>query len=118
VVFPYWLSSDGDDGERRPPGDSHGEADNAFEWADESDWVARRSADEWLVDCAAVALATDPLVHGRRLELLVQNGVIILLGELGSVEAKEAASRRAWTVEGVVDVCNRLTVIGADSDDR
>jgi osmotically-inducible protein OsmY len=116
-VFPYWLSSDDDD-ERRSSGDSLGEADSASEWADEGEWVPPRSADEWLVDRAAVALATDPLVHGRRLEVIVQNKVIILLGELGSAEAREAAGRRAWTVEGVVDVCNRLTLIEAEADDR
>jgi osmotically-inducible protein OsmY len=109
MVFPYWLWPDDDD---------HEEAEISFEWADEVDWVARRSADEWLVGRAAEALATDPQVHGRRLEIVVQNGVVILLGELGSAEAREAAGRRAWTVEGVMDVCNRLTVTGADEGGR
>jgi len=59
----------------------------------------------------------DPLVHGQGLEILVQNGVVILFGELGSAEAREAAGRRAWTVEGVVDVCNRSTVGLADASD-
>jgi osmotically-inducible protein OsmY len=83
----------------------------AFEWLDEH-WVARRSADDWLAGEAAEALAKDPLVHGRRLEILVQNGVVILTGELASPQARAAAGRRAWSVEGVTDVCNRVTVDG------
>ena len=74
------------------------------------DWVAARSADERLAGRAAHALRLDPLIDGRRLEICVQNGVIILLGELASDEACEAAGRRAWAVAGVVDVCNQLTV--------
>lgn len=120
MFFPYWPSSDGDDAERRlPVGRGEGsEAGYALRWADEGDRVARRSADEWLVERAAKALARDPLVHGRRLEILVQNGVIILFGVLASVEARDAAGRRAWSVEGVLDVCNRLTVSEADAGGR
>jgi osmotically-inducible protein OsmY len=109
MVFPHWLSSDGDDEEA---------AEIGFGWADESARVARRSADEWLVGRAAEALATDPHVHGRRLEIRVQNGVVILLGELSSADAREAAGRRAWTVDGVVDVCNRLTVTSTEEAGR
>ena len=74
-------------------------------------WIAGRSGDEWLAERTAQALRTDPLVRGTRLEILVQNGVIILSGELSSSGAREAAGKRAWTVPGVVDVCNRLTVV-------
>lgn len=109
MVFPYWMSSDGDDDE---------EAGVAFAWSDDGAWIARRSADEWLVGRAAEALATDPDVYGRRLEILVQNGVVILLGELESPQAREAAGRRVWTVEGVMDVCNRLTVTETDEGGR
>jgi osmotically-inducible protein OsmY len=83
--------------------------DNDGSWPDNA-WMSGRSADEWLAERTARALRTDPLVRGTRLEILVQNGVIILSGELSSAGAREAAGRRAWTVPGVVDVCNRLTV--------
>jgi len=74
--------------------------------------------DERLVARAAAALAGDPLIHGRHLEIMVQNGVIILLGELATTQARIAAGRRAWTVEGVVDVSNQLVVSGYPSRDR
>jgi osmotically-inducible protein OsmY len=73
---------------------------------------ARHAADDRLAGLAAEALAGNPLVHGRRLEILVQNGVIILTGELASADSRAAAGRTAWTVEGVMDVCNRVTVAG------
>jgi osmotically-inducible protein OsmY len=47
---------------------------------------------------------------------MVQNGVIILIGELGSVDARAAAGSRAWQVPGVVDVCNRITVDATEVD--
>lgn len=82
-------------------------------------WAARAAArrvlaDARLADRAAEALSGDPRVRGRHLEILVQNSVVILIGEVGSAEASEAARCRAWEVPGVADVCNRLTVPGAE----
>jgi osmotically-inducible protein OsmY len=91
------------------PDDPDSSDDATVEWFDNG-WIADRSADEWLAERAARALRTDPLIHGRRLEIIAQNGVIVLLGELATREAKEAARLRAWAVPGVLDVCNRLTV--------
>ncbi|MEU4235999.1 BON domain-containing protein [Actinoplanes sp. NPDC026619] len=118
--FPDWLSPDGDDAaDGRLPADpgQDDEYESVVEWMDEGDGVARGSADEWLAGRTAQALAFDPLIYGRRLEILVQNGVVILLGELASAESRAAASSRAWTVEGVVDVSNQLAVSEADADD-
>lgn len=112
MVFPYWLPSEGDDAEPWPPVDppAAGEAELVLGWAGDGDSAVRRSVDEWIVERAAIALARDPLVRGRRLEVEVQNGVVILVGVLASAESRDAAGRRAWTVEGVADVCNRITV--------
>jgi osmotically-inducible protein OsmY len=49
-------------------------------------------------------------VRGRRLEVVVQNRVVILLGEVESEEVRLAAGVVAWAVPEVYDVCNRLTV--------
>ncbi|MEU4236006.1 ATP-binding cassette domain-containing protein [Actinoplanes sp. NPDC026619] len=65
----------------------------------------------WIADRTAVALRRDPRVHGRYVQILVQNRVVILLGEVGSARARVAASQATWTVPGVYDVCNRLDVV-------
>lgn len=96
-MIPQWLNSDGDDDRERWP-------------------VSQpiHPPDDWLADRLSEALRRDPFVSGRRLEVLVQNQVAILLGELDSAEAREAARRRAWSIPGIQDVCNRLTVAGSD----
>ena len=118
MVFPFFLSPDGDDAERRPCQEPDDDLEDEAERAGGADWISRLSADEWLVERTARALAGDPLVHGRRLEIEVQNAVVILLGKLASADAREAAGRRVWSVEGVRDVCNRLTMIEADAGGR
>ncbi|XVV10109.1 BON domain-containing protein [Actinoplanes sp. CA-131856] len=71
--------------------------------------IARLEADETLADLTARALSADPKVCGHYLEIVVQNGVVILQGELDSDDAREAARQRAWTVPGVYDVCQMIT---------
>ena len=78
------------------------------------EWARTWPADERLADRAAAALRCEPLLSGRRLEIIVQNGVVILIGELGSAEARAAAGSRVWRISGVADVCNRLTVAETD----
>jgi osmotically-inducible protein OsmY len=75
---------------------------------DVATWLARMTADEELAERVAKALSSDPLVRGTRLEILVQNGVVVLQGELDSAEAREAARLRVWTLPGVHDVCDVL----------
>lgn len=67
-------------------------------------------ADVRIVEGVATALACDVTVRGRRLEVLVQNQVVILLGEVESEDVRLAAGVVAWAVPEVYDVCNRLTV--------
>ena len=70
------------------------------------------SGDELLVHLVAEGLAADRAVRGRHVDVTVQNGVVILEGEVASPASKEAAGRRAWSVPGVYDVCNRLSLPG------
>ncbi|GIF01244.1 BON domain-containing protein [Paractinoplanes rishiriensis] len=85
---------------------------------DSAAWVADCSLgeDEWIAERAVVALRRDPRVTGRRLEVLVQNRVIVLLGDVDSAEQRRDAGRRAWTVPAVFDVANCLTVRGTVVD--
>jgi osmotically-inducible protein OsmY len=50
------------------------------------------------------------LVRGSYLEIIVQNRVVVLRGVMNSAEAREAASARIWTLSGVADVSNQLSV--------
>jgi len=118
-MFPDWLPSDGWPDRNHQPGQPDGDAtedrDGTAERLD--DLIGRigsRTADEWLAGRTAEALRMDPLVRGPYLEVMVQNGVVILLGELSSLEARQAAGRCVWRVSGVRDVCNRLSVAEPD----
>ena len=75
--------------------------------------VPEVGADAWIADRAVVALGRDPAVRGHRLEILVQNRVVILLGDVDSTSTRSAAGRRAWKVPGVFDIANCLTVRGS-----
>jgi len=129
---PPWLNSDGDDDRDRWPAPKAVGAeptedpddDEAFEWTGDTDVFDQgpampiRPSDDWLATLVAEALQCDPFVYGRRLEILVQNRVAILIGELSSADAKAAAGRRAWAVPGVQDVCNRLTITEPGTENR
>jgi hypothetical protein len=97
-------------------------ADEDFEWILSEDGegpiTTTRLSDDRLAAQVAQALRCNPLVYGRHLEVMVQNRVAILIGELGSSDARAAADRRAWTVPGIQDVCNRLTVPESSAQDR
>jgi osmotically-inducible protein OsmY len=74
---------------------------------------AALEGDELLLHLVAEALAGDPEIRGRHLDVTVQHGVVILEGVVSSLIAKSAAGRRAWTVAGIRDVCNCLVIPGA-----
>jgi osmotically-inducible protein OsmY len=66
--------------------------------------------DRRLERAVASALLHDPAVRGGHIDLSVQNGVVILDGEVDSESVRSAAGTRAWSVAGVMDVCDALTV--------
>lgn len=74
-------------------------------------------ADELIADRIVSAVLGNPLVRGRYLEIQVQNRVVILLGELASADACALVRKIAWTVPGVWDVGNRLSVLPAGRRD-
>ncbi len=55
-------------------------------------------------------LRADTRVSNYDVEVTVDNGVVILKGEVPSYRAKNAASDNTWTVPGVMDVINNLNV--------
>ncbi|WP_249999085.1 BON domain-containing protein [Actinoplanes sp. M2I2] len=78
--------------------------------------VRRAITDHWAETDRAVAvrlalaLLHDPAVDGGDLDLRVQSGVAILDGRVPSASARAAAVDRAWSVDGVRDVCDLLRV--------
>jgi osmotically-inducible protein OsmY len=58
----------------------------------------------------AQALIDDPAITGGVMEVAVQNGVVILDGDVATEVTRTAVSLRVWSVPGVLDVCNALTV--------
>ncbi|MCO8277654.1 BON domain-containing protein [Actinoplanes sp. TRM 88003] len=73
-------------------------------------------ADIRIADAAAVALGCDARMRGRHLEVLVQNRVVVLLGEVESEQVRVAAAVVAWAVPEVFDVSNQLTVTRQPDD--
>jgi osmotically-inducible protein OsmY len=73
------------------------------------------SADDRLACLVGHALLGDRAVTGRRIDVSVQNLVVVLDGEVDTETACIAAGLRAWSIPGVVDVCNALHVTGRGS---
>ncbi|SNY25618.1 BON domain-containing protein [Paractinoplanes atraurantiacus] len=57
----------------------------------------------------AEELLADPRIRGQ-ISLDLQNGVVILDGQVGTERARDRATALAWSAPGVTDVCNALTV--------
>jgi len=55
-------------------------------------------------------LRADTRVSNYDVDVTVENGVVTLMGEVSSYRAKNSAGDNAWTVRGVIDVINNLTV--------
>src|SRR6056297_225480 len=55
-------------------------------------------------------LRADTRVSNYDVDVTVENGVVTLMGEVSSYRAKNSAGDNAWTVQGVIDVINNLTV--------
>jgi osmotically-inducible protein OsmY len=101
--YPQWYNGMAYRGSRRGRDAtlaSSCSAENAF----------RASAERRLTLRVAAALFNDPSVTGGSVEVSVQNGVVILDGDIDTEASHTAASRRVRTVDGVADVCNALTV--------
>ncbi|MGA5298933.1 BON domain-containing protein [Nucisporomicrobium flavum] len=69
-----------------------------------------RTRDERLARAVADAVLADPVVTGGRIDLGVQNGVVILDGDVDTEASRRAVVALAWSVPGVTDVCNALAV--------
>lgn len=68
-----------------------------------------RSDEQLSADMDAV-LRADPLLQALRAGVDVRDGMVFLSGEAGSIRERVAAEERAWSVHGVMDVHNRLTL--------
>jgi hypothetical protein len=55
-------------------------------------------------------ILADPWVHGDRVQVAVNQGVVTLTGTVDSLEAKRAADDDAWDTPGVREVHNDLVV--------
>ncbi|MBI4497246.1 MAG: BON domain-containing protein [Chloroflexi bacterium] len=68
-----------------------------------------RSDDQVASDVRA-AVAADPRCATLRVEVQVQDGAVFLVGEAGSLRERAAAEECAWSVRGVREVHNVLTI--------
>ena len=68
-------------------------------WGDHDHALLRRVAE---------GLVTTVAVRGHQVEVMVQNGVVILEGTVPTPELREAAARLVWSTPGVRDLCNLL----------
>jgi hypothetical protein len=80
-------------------------------------WLAEEVVDAELF---LARLVVDELVRDRQIRaghvvVTVQNGVVILEGQVDDPQTQAAAARRAWAIPGVFDVSNRLTVGRCDA---
>lgn len=85
--------------------DMNDSASDPWDEADDDPWA---DYDHALLRRVAEGLVTTVAVRGREVEVMVQNGVVILEGTVATAEVKEAAGRRVWATPGVHDVCNML----------
>jgi hypothetical protein len=111
-MYPFWRHPDewphnSQYGAPRQPGPPPPER---------AEWIAEEAvdADEFLLRRVVDGLTADPLVQGRRVQVLVQNMVVVLEGYVDSAGARSAAALRAWSTPGVFDVCNLLAVEPGD----
>jgi osmotically-inducible protein OsmY len=58
-------------------------------------------------------ILADPWVHGDRVQVVVNQGVVTLTGTIDSLEAKRAADDDAWDTPGVREVHNDLVVVSS-----
>jgi osmotically-inducible protein OsmY len=68
------------------------------------------SRDDRLALAVSDALFDDEAVTGGHIDIRVQNAVVILDGRTDTEDARVAAVARAWSVIGVADVCDALSV--------
>jgi hyperosmotically inducible periplasmic protein len=66
--------------------------------------------DSWLTAKTKVALFKDDRVKSSRISVDTEQGVVTLRGQVGSADAKEAATEVARGVQGVKDVRNELQI--------
>ncbi|UQU61298.1 BON domain-containing protein [Couchioplanes caeruleus] len=103
-MYPWWYTDwfNGASYSRQfPPADGrHGAAGED----------AARTRDERLARAVADAVLAAPGVTGGRIELGVQNGVVILDGDVDTEATRREVVALAWSVPEVADVCNALTV--------
>ncbi|MEU8659755.1 BON domain-containing protein [Actinoplanes philippinensis] len=65
-----------------------------------------------MLGAVAEALLADAAVTGGHLDLRIQNGVVILDGEVDTDDTRAAVTDRVWSIPGVADVCDALRVTG------
>ena len=88
-----------------PPAD-HPEVDGRRPWSASH----RVDPDDAVAHLVAGGLLGDLDVRAGRLDVLVQNRVVIVKGDVPSEDVRLAVLRRVWATPGVFDVCDLLVV--------
>ena len=65
-------------------------------------------SDDRLARLVAAKLSADPVTRQERITVSAQNGIIILLGAVSTLDVSAAAGAGARRTSGVADVCNAL----------
>ena len=70
--------------------------------------LAPGTDDQTIATRVRTALLNDPLVHGNEINVIAQNGIVILQGQVHGQEEANAAIVVARRIEGVKDVKSEL----------
>ena len=74
--------------------------------------TGQSKSDDRITDAIRLKLANDADVKGGAIDVTVQNGAVILRGQVRTEKAREKATAIAKKIKGVITVDNQLTLFG------
>jgi osmotically-inducible protein OsmY len=65
---------------------------------------------DWVVEAVAAALRRSATLQAREISVELEEGTVVLTGDVHSVSEREEAERTAWSARGVYQVQNCITI--------